>query len=188
MKYRLGGTGGRGLASLKWLLAALGDRLKDGYKYEKTKVKKVRRTIPAWASVTASKKLPVSNFAGTHHRVDDILIEALEVGIGRCGTRVDSKQARSVHLCCWSSSAVRKQQVRGLVPGGPEIHGEKIPGDGAQKEEISHPECNEEALGEGHNQAGRRRWCTVVTEAFNSALFSVFNDAPVSFSCILSQI
>lgn len=44
-------------------------------------MKKVKRTIPAWASVTASKKLPVSNFAGTHHRVDDILIEALEVGI-----------------------------------------------------------------------------------------------------------
>ncbi|GLD62961.1 heterochromatin protein 1-binding protein 3 isoform X1 [Lates japonicus] len=53
-------------------------RLKDGYKYEKTKVKKVKRTIPAWASVTASKKLPVTNFAGTQNKVDNILIEAIQ--------------------------------------------------------------------------------------------------------------
>ncbi|GAA6216848.1 heterochromatin protein 1-binding protein 3 isoform X1 [Lates japonicus] len=52
--------------------------LKDGYKYEKTKVKKVKRTIPAWASVTASKKLPVTNFAGTQNKVDNILIEAIQ--------------------------------------------------------------------------------------------------------------
>ncbi|XP_039972131.1 heterochromatin protein 1-binding protein 3 isoform X2 [Xiphias gladius] len=51
--------------------------LKDGYKYEKAKVKKVKRTIPAWASVTASKKLPVTNFAGTQNKVDNILIEAI---------------------------------------------------------------------------------------------------------------
>ncbi|XP_068172354.1 heterochromatin protein 1-binding protein 3 isoform X2 [Antennarius striatus] len=51
--------------------------LKDGYKYEKTKVKKVKRTIPAWASVTASKKVPVTNYAGTQHKVDNILIEAI---------------------------------------------------------------------------------------------------------------
>ncbi|KAM3620717.1 uncharacterized protein V6R79_000961 [Siganus canaliculatus] len=52
--------------------------LKDGYKYEKSKVKKVKRTIPAWASVTASKKVPVTNFAGNQHKVDDILIEAVQ--------------------------------------------------------------------------------------------------------------
>ncbi|XP_032370123.1 heterochromatin protein 1-binding protein 3 isoform X1 [Etheostoma spectabile] len=52
-------------------------RLKDGYKYERAKVKKVKRTIPAWASVAASKKLPVTNFAGTQNKVDNILIEAI---------------------------------------------------------------------------------------------------------------
>uniref|UniRef100_A0A3Q1JTA5 Heterochromatin protein 1-binding protein 3 n=1 Tax=Anabas testudineus TaxID=64144 RepID=A0A3Q1JTA5_ANATE len=51
--------------------------LKDGYKYEKSKVKKVKRTIPAWASVSARKKLPVTNFAGTQNKVDNILIEAI---------------------------------------------------------------------------------------------------------------
>ncbi|KAA8593577.1 hypothetical protein FQN60_009693 [Etheostoma spectabile] len=51
--------------------------LKDGYKYERAKVKKVKRTIPAWASVAASKKLPVTNFAGTQNKVDNILIEAI---------------------------------------------------------------------------------------------------------------
>lgn len=60
-------------------LAPFGDRLKDGYKYEKAKVKKVKRTIPAWASVTASKKVPVTNFAGTQNKVDNILIEAITV-------------------------------------------------------------------------------------------------------------
>ncbi|KAJ4926968.1 hypothetical protein JOQ06_014709 [Pogonophryne albipinna] len=52
-------------------------RLKDGYKYKKGKSKKVKRTIPAWASVTASKKLPVTNYAGTQNKVNDILIEAI---------------------------------------------------------------------------------------------------------------
>lgn len=65
--------------SLNLYPAPFGDRLKDGYKYEKAKVKKVKRTIPAWASVAASKKVPVTNFAGTQHKVDDVLIEALEV-------------------------------------------------------------------------------------------------------------
>ncbi|XP_063767851.1 heterochromatin protein 1-binding protein 3 isoform X2 [Eleginops maclovinus] len=51
--------------------------LKDGYKYKKGKSKKVKRTIPAWASVAASKKLPVANFAGTQNKVNDILIEAI---------------------------------------------------------------------------------------------------------------
>ena len=58
--------------SLNLCLAPFGDRLKDGYK-------KVKRTIPAWASVTASKKVPVTNFAGTQHRVDSIIIEAIQV-------------------------------------------------------------------------------------------------------------
>ncbi|XP_071388098.1 heterochromatin protein 1-binding protein 3 isoform X2 [Centroberyx affinis] len=52
--------------------------LKDGYKLEKAKVKKVKRTIPAWATVTAGKKIPVSNFAGTQPKVDNILIEAIK--------------------------------------------------------------------------------------------------------------
>ncbi|XP_068451993.1 heterochromatin protein 1-binding protein 3 isoform X2 [Clinocottus analis] len=51
--------------------------LKDGYKYVKAKSKKVKRMIPAWASVAAGKKLPVTNFAGTQHKVDNILIEAI---------------------------------------------------------------------------------------------------------------
>lgn len=53
--------------------------MKDGYKYERAKVKKVKRTIPVWASVAASKKLPVTNFAGTQNKVDNILIEAITV-------------------------------------------------------------------------------------------------------------
>ncbi|KAG7493954.1 heterochromatin protein 1-binding protein 3 isoform X1 [Solea senegalensis] len=52
-------------------------RLKDGYKYGKSKVKKVKRTIPVWASVTGSKKRPVANFAGTQYKVDNILVEAI---------------------------------------------------------------------------------------------------------------
>lgn len=64
--------------------------LKDGYKYEKAKVKKVKRTIPAWASVTASKKLPVTNFAGTQHRVDNILIEAVTSCNDRSGVSYQS--------------------------------------------------------------------------------------------------
>lgn len=69
----------KGPTSLNLCLAPFGDRLKDGYKYEKAKVKKVKRTIPAWASVTANKKVPVTNFAGTQHKVDNILIEAITV-------------------------------------------------------------------------------------------------------------
>uniref|UniRef100_A0A3B5B403 Heterochromatin protein 1-binding protein 3 n=1 Tax=Stegastes partitus TaxID=144197 RepID=A0A3B5B403_9TELE len=61
--------------------------LKDGYKYEKSKVKKVKRTIPAWASVTASKKVPVTNFAGTQNKVDNILIEAITVCENFCVAR-----------------------------------------------------------------------------------------------------
>ncbi|XP_029947684.1 heterochromatin protein 1-binding protein 3 isoform X2 [Salarias fasciatus] len=65
-------------------------RLKDGYKYEKSKVKKVKRTIPAWASVSASKKLPVTNYAGTHHKVDNIVIEALTSCNERSGVSYQS--------------------------------------------------------------------------------------------------
>lgn len=52
-------------------------RLKDGYKYEKSKVKKVKRTIPAWASVVSNQKVPVTNYAGTQHKPDHIVIDAL---------------------------------------------------------------------------------------------------------------
>ncbi|XP_034021748.1 heterochromatin protein 1-binding protein 3 isoform X2 [Thalassophryne amazonica] len=50
--------------------------LKDGYKSKK-KAKKVKRTIPAWASVTTNRKIPVTNFAGTQNKVDNMLIEAI---------------------------------------------------------------------------------------------------------------
>lgn len=53
--------------------------MKDGYKYKKSRTKKVKRTIPLWASVAAHKNVPVTNFAGTQHRMDNILIEALRV-------------------------------------------------------------------------------------------------------------
>lgn len=53
--------------------------MKDGYKYEKTKGKKVKRTVPAWASISASKKVLVTNFSGSQHKVDDILLEAIMV-------------------------------------------------------------------------------------------------------------
>lgn len=64
--------------------------LKDGYKYEKSKVKKVKRTIPAWASVSASKKLPVTNFAGTQNKVDNILIEAITSSNDKTGVSYQS--------------------------------------------------------------------------------------------------
>uniref|UniRef100_A0A3P8TM49 Heterochromatin protein 1-binding protein 3 n=1 Tax=Amphiprion percula TaxID=161767 RepID=A0A3P8TM49_AMPPE len=64
--------------------------LKDGYKYEKSKVKKVKRTIPAWASVTTSKKVPVTNFAGTQNKVDNILIEAITACNDRSGVSYQS--------------------------------------------------------------------------------------------------
>ncbi|XP_065811166.1 heterochromatin protein 1-binding protein 3 isoform X3 [Labrus bergylta] len=65
-------------------------RLKDGYKYEKSKTKRVKRTIPAWASVTGSKKVPVTNFAGTQHKVDNILIEAITACNDRSGVSYQS--------------------------------------------------------------------------------------------------
>ncbi|XP_019712255.1 heterochromatin protein 1-binding protein 3 isoform X1 [Hippocampus comes] len=65
-------------------------RLKDGYKYKKAKVKKVKRTIPVWASVTAGKKLPVANYAGTHNRLDHLLIEAITSFNHRSGVSYQS--------------------------------------------------------------------------------------------------
>ncbi|KAK2861749.1 hypothetical protein Q5P01_001282 [Channa striata] len=65
-------------------------RLKDGYKYEKSKVKKVKRTIPAWASVAASKKRPVTNFAGTQNKVNNILIEAITSSNDKSGVSYQS--------------------------------------------------------------------------------------------------
>ncbi|XP_019712273.1 heterochromatin protein 1-binding protein 3 isoform X2 [Hippocampus comes] len=64
--------------------------LKDGYKYKKAKVKKVKRTIPVWASVTAGKKLPVANYAGTHNRLDHLLIEAITSFNHRSGVSYQS--------------------------------------------------------------------------------------------------
>lgn len=53
--------------------------MKDGYKYERSKAKKAKRTVPAWASISASKKVLVTNFSGSQHKVDDILVEAIMV-------------------------------------------------------------------------------------------------------------
>ncbi|XP_034539475.1 heterochromatin protein 1-binding protein 3 isoform X2 [Notolabrus celidotus] len=64
--------------------------LKDGYKYKKSKSKKVKRTIPAWASVTASKKVPVTNFAGNQNKVDNILVEAISSCNDRSGVSFQS--------------------------------------------------------------------------------------------------
>ncbi|XP_056128737.1 heterochromatin protein 1-binding protein 3 isoform X2 [Lampris incognitus] len=59
--------------------------LKDGFKLEKAKVKKVKRTIPAWASISSNKKVPVSNFAGTQPKVEEVLIEAIKSCNDRSG-------------------------------------------------------------------------------------------------------
>ncbi|KAK7912535.1 hypothetical protein WMY93_012746 [Mugilogobius chulae] len=65
-------------------------RLKDGYKYEKSKVKKVKRTIPAWASISSNKKVPVTNYAGTQHKLDNILVEAITSFNSRSGVSYQS--------------------------------------------------------------------------------------------------
>nr|XP_057910597.1 heterochromatin protein 1-binding protein 3 isoform X2 [Doryrhamphus excisus] len=64
--------------------------LKDGYKYKKAKVKKVKRTIPVWASVAGNKKRPVSNYAGTQNRLDHLLIEAITSFNHRSGVSYQS--------------------------------------------------------------------------------------------------
>ncbi|XP_037535108.1 heterochromatin protein 1-binding protein 3 isoform X2 [Nematolebias whitei] len=64
--------------------------MKDGYKYEKSKTKKVKRTIPAWASVTASKSIPVTNYAGTQCKVDSIIIEAIMSSQDKAGISFQS--------------------------------------------------------------------------------------------------
>lgn len=68
------------------------------------------------------------------------------------------------------SSAVWRR-FGALVPGGPEIHREKIPGSRASKKDISPSEIVEETVAEGHSEAGRRQLCALVTKDFNSALF-----------------
>uniref|UniRef100_A0A3P9IYS0 Heterochromatin protein 1-binding protein 3 n=1 Tax=Oryzias latipes TaxID=8090 RepID=A0A3P9IYS0_ORYLA len=62
----------------------------DGYKYKKSRTKKVKRTIPLWASVAAHKNVPVTNFAGTQHRMDNILIEALRASSDKSGVSFKS--------------------------------------------------------------------------------------------------
>jgi len=62
---------------------AEGEQLKDG-KLQKAKIKK-KKTIPAWATIAASKKFPVSNFAGSHPTVDAILVEAVKSSEDRSG-------------------------------------------------------------------------------------------------------
>ncbi|XP_043976882.1 heterochromatin protein 1-binding protein 3 isoform X1 [Gambusia affinis] len=65
-------------------------RMKDGVKHKKSKSKKVKRTIPAWASVTTHKKIPVSNFAGTQNKVENVLVEAIGSSNERSGMSFQS--------------------------------------------------------------------------------------------------
>uniref|UniRef100_A0A3P9HCL0 Heterochromatin protein 1-binding protein 3 n=1 Tax=Oryzias latipes TaxID=8090 RepID=A0A3P9HCL0_ORYLA len=55
-----------------------------------SRTKKVKRTIPLWASVAAHKNVPVTNFAGTQHRMDNILIEALRASSDKSGVSFKS--------------------------------------------------------------------------------------------------
>ncbi|XP_061582913.1 heterochromatin protein 1-binding protein 3 isoform X2 [Cololabis saira] len=64
--------------------------MKDGYKYEKSKAKKVKRTIPAWASMAARKNIPVTNYAGTQNKMDNILVEAIASSSDRSGLSFQS--------------------------------------------------------------------------------------------------
>lgn len=140
---------------LKLCLAASGNRLKDGYKYEKSKVKKVKRTIPAWASVTASKKVPVTNFAGTQNKVDNILIEAITVCANTLNESLGTQPLSRLFIYSLSVSFVVLQwQVWSFIPICHEIYREKIPRDGAWQEEVPHQEVHEETFGEGNHQAG----------------------------------
>ncbi|XP_038147154.1 heterochromatin protein 1-binding protein 3 [Cyprinodon tularosa] len=65
-------------------------RMKDGMKYKKSKTKKVKRTIPAWASVTSSKNIPVTNFAGRQNQMENILVEAIGSSNERSGMSFQS--------------------------------------------------------------------------------------------------
>ncbi|XP_014843713.1 PREDICTED: heterochromatin protein 1-binding protein 3 isoform X2 [Poecilia mexicana] len=67
-----------------------GKEMKDGVKHKKSKSKKVKRTIPAWASVTTNKKIPVSNFAGTQNKVENVLVEAIGSSNDRSGMSFQS--------------------------------------------------------------------------------------------------
>ncbi|XP_016524416.1 heterochromatin protein 1-binding protein 3 isoform X2 [Poecilia formosa] len=67
-----------------------GKEMKDGVKHKKSKSKKVKRTIPAWASVTTHKKIPVSNFAGTQNKVENVLVEAIGSSNDRSGMSFQS--------------------------------------------------------------------------------------------------
>ncbi|XP_036387082.1 heterochromatin protein 1-binding protein 3-like [Megalops cyprinoides] len=61
---------------------------KDAGKEEKEKVKKVKRTIPAWASVAASKRgrnQKGSTFLHSQPKLDDILVEAIQASKERSG-------------------------------------------------------------------------------------------------------
>jgi len=54
--------------------------MKDGFKLAKTKAKKVKKTIPPWASVSGNKKIPVAaSFARAQPKVEEVLLEAVKV-------------------------------------------------------------------------------------------------------------
>ncbi|KAK0130553.1 Heterochromatin protein 1-binding protein 3 [Merluccius polli] len=61
-------------------------RMKDGVKLGKTKVKKLKRTIPPWASVSANKKIPVAaGFSRPQPKVEEVLLEAVMSGSDHSG-------------------------------------------------------------------------------------------------------
>ncbi|XP_030230732.1 heterochromatin protein 1-binding protein 3 isoform X2 [Gadus morhua] len=62
-------------------------RIKDGGKLGKAKVKKMKKTIPPWASISANKKMAaaVSGFARATPKVDEVLLEAVKSGSERTG-------------------------------------------------------------------------------------------------------
>ncbi|CAL8336797.1 unnamed protein product [Lota lota] len=61
-------------------------QIKDGGKLGRAKVKKLKRTIPPWASISANKKMAVaSGFARATPKVDEVLLEAVKSSSERAG-------------------------------------------------------------------------------------------------------
>ncbi|XP_056462306.1 heterochromatin protein 1-binding protein 3 isoform X4 [Gadus chalcogrammus] len=76
-----------GSGDVKAELEAENEGIKDGGKLGKAKVKKMKKTIPPWASISANKKMAaaVSGFARATPRVDEVLLEAVKSGSERTG-------------------------------------------------------------------------------------------------------
>ncbi|KAJ3602527.1 hypothetical protein NHX12_030280, partial [Muraenolepis orangiensis] len=70
---------GEGDGEVKKVQDAAPEGMKDGVKLGKSKAKKWKKTIPPWASVAASKKIPAAaSFARPQPRVDEVLLEAVK--------------------------------------------------------------------------------------------------------------